>query len=135
MQCKKSDVCIPNFRAHHQNTTRPDNKTKTSQNVNNNNPAQNFFSIAQFPTKKQTPFFVLFIIKKIYTSSISQLFLRISPEKETVIIIVRVFKKSSNNMIFFSWIHRALILFACSIKVACKWKIEVCFVCSHIIYM
>lgn len=77
-------------------------KQKTSQIVNNNNPAQNFFSIAQFPTKKQTPFFVLFIIKKIYTSSISQLFLRISPEKETVIIIVRVFKKSSNNMIFFS---------------------------------
>jgi hypothetical protein len=106
MQCKKSDVCIPNFRAHHQNTTRPDNKTKTSQIVNNKNPAQNFFSIAQFPTKKQTPFFVLFIIKKIYkkyTSSISKLFLRISPEKETVIIIVRVFKKSSNNnMIFFS---------------------------------
>lgn len=57
-QCnaKKSDVCIPNFRAHHQNTTRPDNKTKTSQIVNNNNPAQNFFSIAQFPTKKTTPF-------------------------------------------------------------------------------
>lgn len=111
-------------------------KQKTSQIVNNNNPAQNFFSIAQFPTKKQTPFFVLFIIKKIYTSSISQLlFLRISPEKETVIIIVRVFKKSSNNMIFFSWIHRTIILFACSIKVACKWKIEVCFVCSHIIYM
>jgi len=59
---KKSDVCIPNFRAHHlkkQNKTRPDKtrkQTKASKNVNKNNPAQNFFSIAQFPTKKQHPF-------------------------------------------------------------------------------
>jgi hypothetical protein len=45
----KSDVCIPNFRApppkKNKSKTR---KTKTSQTVNKNNPAQNFFSIAQF---------------------------------------------------------------------------------------
>merc|ERR1712228_327124 len=55
------------------------NKTKTSQTVNKNNPAQNFFSIAQFPTKKQHPFCSFYNQKIIYTSSISQLlFLRIS---------------------------------------------------------
>merc|ERR1712008_308702 len=53
-------------------------KRKTSQIVNKNNPAQNFFSIAQFPTKNKHPF-CSFYNQKIYTSSISQLlFSRIS---------------------------------------------------------
>merc|ERR1711997_59477 len=59
-------------------------KTKTSQIVNKNNPAQNFFSIAQLPTKKQTNIlFVLFIIKK-YTQALFpsfNYFLRISRSK------------------------------------------------------
>jgi len=59
MQKNKSDVCIPNFRAHHLKKQNKKRKTKkTSQIVNKNNPAQNFFSIAQFTNQKnkQTPF-------------------------------------------------------------------------------
>jgi hypothetical protein len=69
--------------------------TKTSQTVNKNNPAQNFFSIAQFPTKKQTkhpfcPFYNQKNIHKLYFP-VSIIFCEFSPEKETVIIIVTAF--------------------------------------------
>jgi len=74
LQCKKNNQMFVFLTSgpHHlkkQNKTR---KTKTSQTVNKNNPAQNFFSIAQFPTKKQNKHpFCPFYNQKIYTSSIS----------------------------------------------------------------